>query len=123
MRSAASTPTARGACAIACREGASCRTQNRLLGEGRIRDWLRLLGFEVTLSQRFLFVAPWRMSGGADPGSWLERRGPELFAPLSGAYLVKARKRVRALTPIRPVWQRARTVAVGAAEPTTRNAA
>jgi len=95
----------------------------RLLGEGRIRDWLRLLGFEVVLAQRFLFVAPWRRRGGADPGSWLERRGPELFAPLAGAYLVKARKRVRALTPIRPVWQRARVVAVGAAEPTTRNAA
>jgi SAM-dependent methyltransferase len=96
---------------------------DRLLGEGRIRDWLRLLGFEVVLAQRFLFVAPWRRRGGADAGSWLERRGPELFAPLSGAYLVKARKRVRALTPIRPVWQRARTVPVGAAEPTTRNAA
>jgi SAM-dependent methyltransferase len=95
----------------------------RLLGEGRIRDWLRLLGFEVTLSQRFLFVAPWRRHGGADHGSWIERRGPELFAPLSGAYLVKARKRVRALTPIRPVWHRVRTVKVGAAEPTTRNAA
>lgn len=95
----------------------------RLLGEGRIRDWLRLLGFEVTLSRSFLFVAPWRRRGGADPASWIERRGPELFAPLASAYLVKARKRVRALTPIRPVWQRPRKVVVGAAEPTTRNAA
>jgi SAM-dependent methyltransferase len=95
----------------------------RLLGEGRIRDWLRLLGFEVVLAQHFLFVAPWRWRRGADPENWLERRGPELFAPLAGAYLVKARKRVRALTPIRPVWQRPRLVSVGAAEPTTRNAA
>ena len=95
----------------------------RLLGEGRIRDWLRLLGFEVTLSQRFLFVAPWRRRGGADPDSWIERRGPDLFAPLCKKYLLKARKRVRALTPIRPVWHRARVVKVGAAEPTTRNAA
>jgi len=95
----------------------------RLLGEGRIRDWLRLLGFEVVLSQRFLFVAPWRRRRSADPASWFERRGPELVAPLAGAYLLKARKRVRALTPIRPVWQRARVVSVGAAEPTTRNVA
>jgi SAM-dependent methyltransferase len=95
----------------------------RLLGEGRIRDWLRLLGFEVVLSQRFLFVVPWRRRGGADAGSWFERRGPELFAPFAGAYLVKARKRVRALTPIRPVWQRSRVVTVGAAEPSTRSVA
>jgi hypothetical protein len=95
----------------------------RLLGERRVRDWLRLLGFEVVLAQPFLFVAPWRRRGGADPGSWSERRGPELFAPLAGAYLLKARKRVRTLTPIRPVWHRPRVVAVGVAEPTTRNAA
>jgi SAM-dependent methyltransferase len=95
----------------------------RLLGEGRIRDWLGLLGFEVVLARRFLFAPPWRGRRGAEAGGWLERRGPDLFGPLAGAYLVKARKRVRALTPIRPVWQRARVVAVGAAEPTTRNAA
>ncbi len=95
----------------------------RLLGEGRVCDWLRLLGFEVEVARRFLFVPPWARRRGAEAGSWLERRGPDLFAPISGAYMVKARKRVRALTPIRPVWQRARVVAVGAAEPTTRNAA
>lgn len=95
----------------------------RLLGEGRIRDWLRLLGFEVVLAQRFLFAAPWRRPRGAEPRSWAERRGPELFAPLAGAYVVKARKRVRALTPIRPVWQPARVAVVGAAEPTRRNVA
>ena len=95
----------------------------RLLGEGRVCDWLRLLGFEVALVRRFLFVPPWSGRRSAEAGSWLERRGPELFAPISGAYVIKARKRVRALTPIRPVWHRARAVAVGAAEPTTRNVA
>ncbi len=96
---------------------------SRLLGDGRIRDWLRLLGFEIELSQRFLFVTPWRGRRRGDPDGWLERRGPELFAPLAGAYVLKARKRVRALTPIRPAWQRVPLVKVGVAEPTTRNAA
>jgi SAM-dependent methyltransferase len=96
---------------------------SRLLGEGRIRDWLGLLGFEVEHAQSYLFTAPWRGRRRAGPDGWFERRGPELLAPLAGAYVVKARKRVRALTPIRPVWQRKPAVAVGVAEPTRRNAA
>jgi SAM-dependent methyltransferase len=96
---------------------------NRLLAEGRLRDWLRLLGFEVVGSRRYLFVPPWARRVPADGQGWPERRGPEILPPLAGAYLVKACKRVRVLTPIRPVWQRAPAVANGLAEPTSRNAA
>jgi SAM-dependent methyltransferase len=96
---------------------------DRLLAEGRIRDWLRLLGFEVVVAQRYLFVPPWARRTPGDGGSWLERRGPEVLPPLAGAYLVKARKRVRTMTPIRPVWHRAPAVVGGLVEPTSRNAA
>lgn len=94
----------------------------RLMSEGRTRDWLRLLGFEVVDSRRYLFAAPWarRLREG---GGVLEERGPLLVPPLAGAWLVKARKRVRALTPIRPLWQRRVAVVGGIAEPTSRNAA
>ncbi|MFO1395151.1 MAG: methyltransferase domain-containing protein [Steroidobacteraceae bacterium] len=95
----------------------------RLLGEGRLRDWLRLLGFEITASRAFLFVMPWARTATADPDGWFERRGPELMAPLAGAYVLKARKRVRSMTPIRPAWRIAPRVVAGAAEPTRRNAA
>jgi SAM-dependent methyltransferase len=95
----------------------------RLLSERRIRDWLRLLGFEVVVTQRYLFAPPWARRLPGDGRTWLERRGPELLPPLAGAYLVKARKRVRSLTPIRPVWHRTPAVVVGLAEPTSRNAA
>ena len=95
----------------------------RLLSERRLRDWLGLLGFEVTLARRYLFAPPWtqRMSSGTR--AWLESRGPSFAVPLAGAYLLKARKRVRGLTPIRPVWHRAPAVVGGIAEPTSRNAA
>ena len=43
--------------------------------------------------------------------------------PLAGAYLLKARKRLPALTPIRPVRARRPVVVVAAPEPTSRNAA
>jgi SAM-dependent methyltransferase len=98
-------------------------TALRLLSERRLRDWLGLLGFEVALARRYLFAPPWTQHMSAHTRAWLESRGPSFAAPLAGAYLLKARKRVRGLTPIRPVWQRAPAVVGGIAEPTSRNAA
>ena len=98
-------------------------TATRLLSERRLRDWLGLLGFEVTLAQRYLFTPPWTQRISARTRAWLESHGARFASPLAGAYLIKARKRVRALTPIRPAWQRAPAVVGGLAEPTSRNAA
>jgi SAM-dependent methyltransferase len=96
----------------------------RLLSEGRLRDWLGLLGFEVTASRRYLFRPPWTQRMSSRTRDWLESRGPTFAAPLAGAYLVKARKRVRTLTPIRPAWHAAPRVVGGLTEPTSsRNAA
>ena len=70
---------------------------SRLLPESRLRDWLVLLGYEVTLTRRYLYVTPSESS--ATPG--MLRRG--LFNPLpASGYLLKARKRVFAPTPLRP---------------------
>jgi SAM-dependent methyltransferase len=74
----------------------------RMLGARRIADWLELLGYDVSLTRPYLFTPPW---GGAAPKtgepSPLLRRG--WFKPWpSGAYLIKARKRVYTLTPLRP---------------------
>jgi len=94
----------------------------RMLSEGRLRDWLGLLGFEVTETKRYLFAPPWTQRISPHSRAWLESRGAQFATPLAGAYLVKARKRVRTLTPIRPAWHRAPAVVGGLAEPTSRNA-
>ena len=90
----------------------------RLIGERRLRDWLKLLGFEVTEARRYLFTWPW---GGAVPRSQrlLEAMGNHLWPLLAGAYMLSARKRVYTVTPIRPRW-RVRRVVGGLIEPTTR---
>jgi hypothetical protein len=95
----------------------------RLMSETRVRDWLRLLGFEVVSARRYLFAPPWSQVLPERSRSWLERQGPALAPPLAGAYLLKARKRVPALTPIRPAWTRRPVVVVTAPEATSRNAA
>jgi SAM-dependent methyltransferase len=83
----------------------------RMLSERRLRDWVALLGFDVDSVYGYLGMLP--VTGGA-----LEVR-PR--APLAtGAYLLKARKRVSTLTLVRPRRRALKRVLVGAAEPTSK---
>ncbi len=74
---------------------------SRVLSEHRLRDWLGLLGFEVTAVRHYLHVAPREPSGDPKHSALgMLRRG--LFNPLpAAAYLIKARKRVYSPTPLR----------------------
>jgi SAM-dependent methyltransferase len=95
-----------------------------LMSERRTRDWLSLLGFEIVSARRYLFAPPWtQYLLDGRPATWLEHRGPLIAPPLAGAYLLKARKRVHAVTPIRPAWTRRPVIVGGAPEPTSRYAA
>lgn len=91
---------------------------DRLIGERRLRDWLKLLGFEIVDSRRYLFTLPW---GAPQPTShsFMERTGEALWPLFAGGYLLKARKRVYTLTPIRPRWRLRPKVVGGLIEPTT----
>ena len=71
----------------------------RMLSERRLRDWVALLGFDVDGVYGYL--------GSRRP--WL-----------AGAYLLKARKRVKTLTFVRPRRRARQRVLVGAAEPTSK---
>jgi SAM-dependent methyltransferase len=88
----------------------------RLLSERRIRDWLGLLGYEVAASCGYLYELPW----GEPAPAPRRRRG--LFYPLpSGAYLLKARKRVLAIpAPRLRLRERARALG-GLVEPSSAN--
>jgi SAM-dependent methyltransferase len=90
----------------------------QLISERRARDWLALLGFEVTDSKRYLFRLPFppRRPAQSAAGNVLESSG---LLP-ANAYLLKARKRVYAMTPVRPKWRERLPVVGGLVEPTTR---
>ena len=91
----------------------------RMIGEGRLKDWLKLLGFEIVDAQRYLFTLPWGSSASSSH-SFFERSGKRLWPLFAGGYSLKARKRVYTLTPIRPRWRRLRPKVVGGLiEPTT----
>jgi SAM-dependent methyltransferase len=92
----------------------------RMLGAGRIADWLELLGYDVTLTRYYLFAPPWGGSAirEGEP-SRLLRRGWIKPWP-AGAYLIKARKRVYTLTPLRPKLRERTQPIGGLVKPTTR---
>jgi SAM-dependent methyltransferase len=81
----------------------------RMLSERRLRDWVALLGFDVDSVQGYLGFLP--LKGGA---AEVRSRRPLT----AGGYLLKARKRVATLTPVRPRRRVRQRVLVGAAEPT-----
>lgn len=93
----------------------------RLLAERRLRDWMALLDFEVNAVHGYLGALPLAArQRAADPGAQdapPRRRRPALT---SGAYLLKARKRVQTLTLIRPKRRARQRVLVPAAEPTSK---
>lgn len=92
----------------------------RLLPERRLRDWLVLLGYEIVVSRHYLYGAPWGFPAPGGNGPPMLRRG--LLNPLpAGAYLLKARKRVYTLTPLRLRLRERPSVLGGLVEPTTRS--
>jgi SAM-dependent methyltransferase len=93
--------------------------QQRMIREGRLRDWLELLSFEVGLARRYCHTLPleqFRQVGTFPKEEWAQRWLPML----SGGYLMHAHKRVHPLTPIRPMWRQPRLKAVAGLEPSTR---
>ncbi|MBC7982744.1 MAG: methyltransferase domain-containing protein [Candidatus Obscuribacterales bacterium] len=103
---------------LLARDGFPVGTE-RLLAERRVRDWLQLLGFEIVDARRYLFTGPW---GRAAPNTerFLETVGERAWPLLAGAYLLKARKRVYAMTPLRFRWRKRPQVVGGLIEPATR---
>jgi SAM-dependent methyltransferase len=84
----------------------------RLLSERRLRDWVAVLGFDVDSVYGYLGLVPTK-------GTALRASSPRA-AWRGGAYLLKARKRVKTMTLVRPRRRARQRVRVGAAEPTSK---
>lgn len=70
----------------------------RLVSARRLSDWLRLLGHDVIDHRHYLYELPW-----GEPVTAAARIRRGWFYPLpAGGFLLKAKKRIHALTPLRP---------------------
>jgi SAM-dependent methyltransferase len=87
----------------------------------RLRDWLSLLGFVVDSCDYSSFRPPLQRPRLLQRLKALEQIGRRAFPMFGGARLVVARKRVSTLTPLKPRWERRRSlVPAGLAGPSAR---
>jgi SAM-dependent methyltransferase len=89
----------------------------RFVSVARLKDWLQLLGFDITEAQRFFFRPPLSHPGIMTRLQFLDTIGKRFWPILGGAYFLVAKKRVATLTPIKPRWRprRSRLVTSGLA--------
>ncbi len=93
----------------------------RFYSAARVRDWLALLGFEVTGLRHYFWRPPIQQSGILQRLGILDRLGRRWWPILGAGYVLVARKRVSTLTPIRPRWRPSRVLRpAGVIEPTPR---
>ncbi len=103
------------------RRGGHAPWHGRFLAQGRLRDWLKLVGFELLSVDGLFFRPPLRNARLLERLTPMEALGRQLFPPLSGAFVLGARKRVARATPIRPRFAyRPRLVGASLAGPPAR---
>jgi len=87
-----------------------------LIAYWRLRDWLRLLGFEVQVSRFGCWRPALQNTSWLARMAWLDRWGSRWWPILGGAYMVVAVKRVPGGRMLGRTWKKA-PVKVGAAVP------
>lgn len=68
----------------------------------RLRDWLKLLGFDVTHKRHFFHRPPIKKKAFMRRLMFMEKLGQKLWPVTGAGYVLVARKRVETLTPIKP---------------------
>ncbi len=94
--------------------------QGHYIGLTRIKDWLKLLDFEIIEIKRFYFRPPLRSLKLLKKLEFMDQLGPYCWPWFGGVYLLVAKKRVVPLTPIKLQWRaRRQMIATGVAGTTT----
>ena len=70
---------------------------SELIGPRRLRDWLRLLGFEVEYGHFGCYRPPFATQSLLDRSAWLDAAGPRWWPVFGATYMMVAVKRVRGM--------------------------
>lgn len=77
----------------------------RFISLVRLKDWLTILGFEVVSVQMTCFVPPFEQAAWQQRFAFMDKLGARACTLLGGVYFIVAKKRVVAMTPIKPHWK------------------
>ncbi len=93
----------------------------RFITPQRVSDWLALVGFDIEVLESVMFLPPLQRSGLLRRLEVLEPVGQRWLSMFSGAYAIRAVKRVSTMTTMQASWKRRPGMLPGRAlEPTTR---
>ena len=75
------------------------------IGYWRLRDWLRLLSFEVEQGEFGCYRPAFRSEKWLNRFEWMDRAGPRWWPILGAAYFLVGVKRVRGMRLLGPAWK------------------
>lgn len=81
------------------------------IGYWRLRDWLRLLGFEVEVARFGCYRPALSSEKWLNRFDWMDRAGDRWWPILGAVYFLVAVKRVRGMTLLSPTWKTSRPLA------------
>jgi len=81
------------------------------IGYWRLRDWLRLLGFEVEVGRFGCYRPAFSSEKWLQRFEWMDRAGARWWPILGSVYFLVAVKRVRGMTLLSPAWKASRALA------------
>jgi SAM-dependent methyltransferase len=80
----------------------------RFIGLLRLRDWMRVLGFELDGGQFGCYAPPFRSRVWLDRFAFMEKAGARWWPIAGGIYVVRAVKRVAGMRLVTPAWRKER---------------
>lgn len=81
-----------------------------LLGVRRLKDWLKLLGFEVSRGRFGCYRPPFKTSKWLNRWEFMEKAGDRWWPIFGSAYTIAAIKRVKGMRLIGPAWKKRASV-------------
>ena len=80
----------------------------KFIGLLRLREWLRVLGFELNGGKFGLYVPPFTQKRWIERFAFMEKAGARWWPIAGGLYVVRAVKRVHGMRLVTPAWRRER---------------
>jgi SAM-dependent methyltransferase len=80
----------------------------KFIGLMRLREWLRVLGFELNGGMFGCYAPPFREKLWLDRFAFMEKAGARWWPITGGMYVVRAVKRVHGMRIVTPAWRRER---------------
>jgi hypothetical protein len=90
------------------------------IGYWRLRDWLRLLSFEVESSSFGCYRPSFKTERWLERFDWLDHVGDRWWPIFGAAYFLVAVKRVRGIKLVGPAWKPAKAIATAPVPVTNR---